>query len=143
MEYRRKKKTIVVRLDRGEEIISALTEVCQREKITFAAISGIGAADQATVGLYNVEEQVYRKTELTGPMEICALTGNASRKDGEVYLHLHITLCDEEMRCRGGHLNACRIAATAEIVLQVSSLKVERRLDPAVGLNVFLFDEED
>ena len=139
MEYRRCQNTIIVRLDRGEEVHACLREVCRRERVGFAAISGIGAADQALVGLYNVEQQAYHQQELTGPMEICALVGSASRKEGEVYLHLHITLCDADLKCRGGHCNACRISATAEITLQVADVEVERRLDPGVGLNVYRF----
>ena len=141
MEYRRKQDTIVVRLDRGDEIIACLTEVCRLERVPFAAVSGIGAADQAAICLYNVERQAFQKQELNGPMEICSLIGSASRKDGEVYLHLHITLADEDLRCRGGHLNACRIAATAEIVMQVQDMRVGRRLDPSIGLNVYRFED--
>lgn len=141
MQYAKKDDTIVVRLDRGEEIIASLTEVCRREDVLFAQITGIGAADQATVGLYDVGEQVYHKRELAGPMEICALVGSASHKDGEVYLHLHITLCDPEMHCWGGHLNTCRISATGEIVLKTSDMNIGRRFDGQVGLNVYQFAE--
>ena len=59
----------------GEEIVESLTKICDREKITLATIEGIGAADHAVIGLYNVGEQVYHKTELNGPMEITATDG--------------------------------------------------------------------
>ena len=74
MEYMKFDDAYVVRLDRGEEIVESLTKICDREKITLATIEGIGAADHAVIGLYNVGEQVYHKTELNGPMEITALT---------------------------------------------------------------------
>ena len=92
MEYMKFDDAYVVRLDRGEEIVESLTKICDREKITLATIEGIGAADHAVIGLYNVGEQVYHKTELNGPMEITALTGKVSTKDANTYLHIHINL---------------------------------------------------
>ncbi len=66
MEYMKFDDAYVVRLDCGEEIVESLTKICDREKITLATIEGIGAADHAVIGLYNVGEQVYHKTELNG-----------------------------------------------------------------------------
>ena len=139
MECRRFSDALVIRLDRGDEVVSCLTEAVKREGITLGAVSGIGAADRAVVGLYNVEEQQYHKTELIGPMEITSLVGNVTTKDGETYLHLHINLCDGAMNVRGGHLNECRISATGEIVLTILDGTVERRQDPVTGLNLFRF----
>ena len=139
MEYRRFPDALVIRLDRGDEVVSCLTEAVKREGIALGAVSGIGAADRAVVGLYNVEEQQYHKTELIGPMEITSLVGNVTTKDGETYLHLHINLCDGAMNVRGGHLNECRISATGEIVLTILDGTVERRQDPVTGLNLFRF----
>ena len=140
MEYMKFDDAYVVRLDRGEEIVESLTKICDREKITLATIEGIGAADHAVIGLYNVGEQVYHKTELNGPMEITALTGNVSTMDGKTYLHIHINLCDEKMNVKGGHLNECRISATAEITIRTVNGKVERFYDKnGVGLNLYQF----
>lgn len=140
MEYMKFDDAYVVRLDRGEEIVKSLTKICDREKITLATIEGIGAADHAVIGLYNVGEQVYHKTELNGPMEITALTGNVSTMDGKTYLHIHINLCDEKMNVKGGHLNECRISATAEITIRTVNGKVERFYDKdGVGLNLYQF----
>ena len=139
MEFKRFQNTLVIRLDRGDEAVDCITRAVRAEGVTLGAVSGIGAADRAVIGLYNVEEQQYHKTELTGPMEITSLTGNVTTKEGEPYLHLHINLCDEAMRVWGGHLNECRISATGEIVLTVLDGRVERRQDPVTGLNLFRF----
>ena len=113
MEYMKFDDAYVVRLDRGEEIVESLTKICDRGKDHTGNDRGYrAAADHAVIGLYNVGEQVYHKTELNGPMEITALTGNVSMMDGKTYLHIHINLCDEKMNVKGGHLNECRISAT-------------------------------
>ena len=92
------------------------------------------------IGLYDVGQREYHKTELNGPMEITSLLGNITQKDGAVYLHLHINLCNKEMQIVGGHLNECRIGATGEIIVRTLPGKVERLLDEKVtGLNLFKF----
>ena len=73
-------------------------------------------------------------------MEITSLMGNVTQKEGAVYLHLHINLCNTKMQIMGGHLNECRIGATGEIVVRTLPGKVERLLDEKVtGLNLFRF----
>ena len=140
MEYRQFDDTYVIRLDRGDEIVACITEFCEKENVELGSLEGLGAADHAVIGLYDVGERVYHKTELDGPMEITSLIGNITRKDGEVYLHLHINLCDESMAVRGGHLNECRISATSEIIVRRINGQVERRYDTEVtGLNLFRF----
>jgi hypothetical protein len=140
MEFRKFSDTYVVRLDRGEEIIASLTELCKKEDISLGSIEGLGAADHAVVGLYDVGKKEYHKTEFNGPMEITALTGNVSRKDGEVYLHIHICFCDEAMNLHGGHLNECRISATCELFVRSIPGQVNRRFDAeGVGLNLYEF----
>ena len=140
MEFRKFSDTYVVRLDRGEEIIAALTDLCKMEDIALGSIEGLGAADHAVVGLYDVGKKEYHKTEFNGPMEITALTGNVSRKEGEVYLHIHICFCDEAMNLHGGHLNECRISATCELFVRTIPGQVNRRFDAdGVGLNLYDF----
>ena len=103
-------------------------------------VEGIGAADHAVIGLYDVGQRQYHKTELNGPMEITSLLGNITQKDGAVYLHLHINLCNKEMQILGGHLNECRIGATGEIIVRTLPGNVDRLLDEKVtGLNLFRF----
>ena len=135
--------TYVVRLERGEEIMESLKSLCEREHLELAEVAGIGAADMAEIGLYDVGERQYHKSLLEGEMEITSLNGNVTRKDGEVYLHLHINLGLKDHSVRGGHLNACRISGTCEMFVRTLPGSVGRRPDPATGLNVFAFESEE
>ena len=140
MDYRRFSDTYVIRLDRGEEIISSLTEICRKEGIRLGSVEALGASDHAVIGLYNVESRQYWKHTFDGPMEITSLLGNITEKDGEVYLHLHINLCREDMSVVGGHLNECRISATCEMIVRKIDGLVGRRVDTeTTGLNLFEF----
>ncbi len=140
MEYRLFENIYIIRLDRGDELLTSLKELCENENIMLGTVEAIGASDHAVVGLYDVEARQYHKHSFDGPMEITSLLGNISRKDGEVYLHLHINLCREDMSVVGGHLNECRISATSEMAVRRINGIVGRKLDmESTGLNLYQF----
>lgn len=139
MEYKQFGNHYVMRVDPGEEILEKIEELCRKEEIRLGSAVGLGAANRAVVGLFDTVNKVYKKKELTGPMEITSLVGNISTKDGEIYLHFHVNLCDEEMRISGGHMNACYVSATAEITVTEFDGTVERRMDEGIGLNLYRF----
>lgn len=82
MEYQRKHQQLILRLNRGEELLSAVRAVCKEEKILSASVVGLGAADYVKLGVYSVARKEYIVRELSGEREIAALTGNVTAKDG-------------------------------------------------------------
>ncbi|HOD27597.1 MAG TPA: DNA-binding protein [Syntrophales bacterium] len=139
MQDQRVGNTHVLRLDRGEEIVAELTRFCTSRGIGLGLVTGIGAVDRATIGLFRPAEKRYEATELTGDHEILSLAGNITTLNGEVYLHLHINLGDAAHRAWGGHLNAAVVSATAEIFVTVLEGTCERAMDETVGLNLMRF----
>ena len=139
MDYRRFENRYVLRLDRGEEVLTQLEAFCRQEGITAGYAVGLGAANRVTMGLFDTTEKVYHKTTVTGPMEITSLVGNISTKDGEIYLHFHINVCNEQMQVMGGHLNECIISATGELnVIRIDG-PLERKFSDEIGLNLYEF----
>lgn len=139
MNYKVFKDIIVVRLDKGEEIISSINELCKKKSIKAGTISGLGAVDYFVIGLYNVKEMAYYSTTYEDYFEITSLTGNISVKDDEPYVHIHGTFSDVEGTCIGGHLNEARISATCEIIIQRIDGVINRSLDEDIGLNIMKF----
>ena len=135
MEYKRVGNTIVLRAQRGEEIISLLTMLISEENITCGRVSGIGATDKITIGLYNVNTQEYHKDTIEEEMEILSLAGNLTRKEGNPYVHVHGSFATLD-REYGGHVNEVWISATAEIIIDVIDLVVDRKIDKETGLNL-------
>ena len=137
MEYIKSGDKIVLRLERGEEIVSSLKKLQRAENIKGAFFSGIGATDSAVIGVYAVNDKKYNAVTLTGDMEIAALTGNISvSEDGGEYVHAHVVLGRGEI-AHAGHLNEATVSATAEIFVQIVDVKLGRTYDPETGLNVF------
>ena len=140
MEYRRFGNTIVARIDRGEEILAAVREIAGAEHIQLASISALGATNDFTVGVYNVDEKQYHANDFKGNFEIVSLTGTVSTMNGGFYAHLHMSAAGETGAVVGGHLNRAVISATCEMVLRLLDGRAERRFDPETGLNLFQFE---
>ena len=139
MEYRVFGETIVLRLEKGEEVIESIKKLCEKEDIKAGSISGLGASNEVVVGLFKVDEKKYYSNTFEEDFEITNLTGNISRMNGEVYLHIHGTFANAEGKCIGGHLNKAVISATSEIIINKINRNVGRKFSEEIGLNLIEF----
>ena len=136
MKYKRFGEDIVVRLEVGEEVVASLAEIAEREGVTFASVSGIGAADDIAVSVYDVGAKRYFDNEYREPMEITSILGTVSEMDGEPYIHIHLTAGRADGTVIGGHLKHAVISATCELVLHTVYGRVPRFYDERTGLNL-------
>ena len=67
--------------------------------------------------------------------EIITLNGNISRLEGKPFVHVHITLGDQNYKVFGGHLGSANISITAEIYINVVDEAIDRKLDEGFKLN--------
>ena len=139
MQYKKFSDVYFVRLERGEEILSSLSALAEKENIALASVSGLGAIDRFTAGVFFPQEKVYRKNDFHGNFEITSLTGTITRMDGKPYLHLHISAGNEYGKVMGGHLNEAHVSATCEVVVRTMEGEVGREFSKEIGLNLFKF----
>lgn len=139
MEYRKVDHNYLIRMDSGEEIITQLYELVEKEHIRLASVSALGAINDFTVGVFHVDTKAYTSNRFQGEFEIVSLTGTITEMDGKPYLHLHMSAGDEKGHVFGGHLNRAVISATCEMVLHEMDGVVERQYNEAIGLNLFSF----
>mgnify|MGYP002626870753 CR=1 FL=1 len=139
MQFRRFGNKYFVRIDKGEEIMSQLKTLCEKEKITLAEVKALGAIDDFEVGLFDVTAKKFHKNHFQFPAEITSLWGTVTTKDGEIYLHIHMSAADSEGKVFGGHLTRAVVSATCEMIVEVSEGVVERKFNEEVGLNLFEF----
>ena len=140
MEYRRFGDTVVLRIDRGEEILEQLKNMALKEEIRLAEISALGAVNDFTVGVFKTDEKKYYANHFEGAFEIVSLVGTISTMNGEYYAHLHMSAGNDRGEVFGGHLNRAVISATCEMVVRVIDGRVDRAFAEDVGLNLFKFD---
>mgnify|MGYP001379802340 FL=1 len=139
MEYRKFQNKIIVRMDKGEEILEKVREVAEKEKIKLADISALGAVSEFTVGVFDTEAKEYHANEFKGSFEIVSLTGTINTMNDEFYCHLHMSAGNEKGQVFGGHLNRAIISATCEMVITLIDGRVDKRFEKEVGLNLFQF----
>ena len=134
MKSRRIDGGFLLRLDRGEEVVSALMDLCAKEGIGFASISGIGAAERVTLAVFDTKTKKYLERAFAGDIELVSLTGNAAVADGDPKIHIHACISDHSFSAHGGHLVSAIISVTCELVLLVSEETVTRKKDERTGL---------
>lgn len=140
MDYRKFGTTYVMRLDPGDEIVEKVLWLCAVEEIKLATITGLGAVDNVTLGIFSPDTKQYRANTFHADFEIVSLTGTITTQRGRPYAHLHMAVGDLAGRCYGGHLNRAVVSATAEIILTViPGGEIDRQPDAKIGLNLMHF----
>ena len=139
MDYRKFGNTIIARIDKGEEILEKIKEIALQEKIKLANINALGATNDFTVGVFNVNEKKYYSNEFKGNFEIVSLTGTINTMNDEFYTHIHMSAGNDKGEVFGGHLNRAIVSATCEMVITIIDGRVDRYFDEEVGLNLFQF----
>ena len=144
MEYRRHGDAIYVRMDRGDEIIGCVLDVCRKEKIMSATYSGIGGCKEAQIQTYLPETNTFEMQTLQGMLELVSLTGNViSDEQGELYHHTHALFSYKKsgQHCvAAGHIKSITVSYTAEIELRpVVGEVINREFDPETGTGFWKF----
>lgn len=142
MDYRKQGNDVLVRLDKGEEIIASITRLMDELEIKSGSFNGLGASDDAVLGIYIPADSQYYRQEYKQDVEIASLFGTLSRMDGRPYIHPHAVLGDPVHGIiAGGHLERAVISATCEIHLKILELNLGRKFSEEIGLNLVTFED--
>lgn len=144
MDYRKFGDTIYIRMDRGDEIIRCILDVCGRERIKAAIFSGIGGCGEAQLQTYLPETGTFETRKVMGTLELVSLNGNIiSDERGELYHHTHALVAykdDGQHFAEGGHVQSLTVSYTAEIELRpVVGGTINRKYDPETGTGFWHF----
>lgn len=147
MDYRKFGETYYVRMDKGDEIISTILGICQKEQITSAIFSGIGGCRSAAIQTFIPETGSFEVQELKGMLELVSLTGNiVTDDDGTYFHHTHAVFSykqDGEHHVSAGHIKSIEVLYTAEIELcPVVGGRIRWKYDPETGTGFWDFGPE-
>jgi len=122
----------------GSDLLKELGDFVRAKGINLAWLSGVGAVSQATIRYYDQPKQEWIDLVLDRRLEVAGMLGNVSLLNGEPIVHVHITLCDEEGHCFGGHLGNDTLVFNMEILLTtLTGPAVTRKMDPQTGLTLW------
>ncbi len=144
MEYRKIDELFYIRMDRDDEVIKNILEVCRRESISSAVFSGIGGCKRAELQVFIPEKGTFETEQLEGMLELVSLNGNVVRdNDGKLFHHTHALFTfkkDGQHGIAGGHLKSTTVLYTAEIALRPTvGGSIGRKFDPETGTGFWSF----
>ena len=140
------KRVIAFRLEPGEDVLNGLESVCKDKGIKDGIIlSALGSLDGASFYnptlLPNNKIGYGKPIKLDGYIELVNASGMICHSDeGELLLHVHVTLTDGDGIAHGGHLTSGNkvLLTTDMVIAEFEGLSMGRRFDKE--LEVFLFD---
>ena len=144
MDYRKFGQTYYIRLDRDDEILSSILEICKKEKILSAIYSGIGGCSEAEVQTFIPEKGAFETECIKGTLELVTLNGNViTDENNQYYQHAHALFSfkeGEEHRIVAGHMKSITVLYTAEIELRpVIGGIIKREYCPETGTGFWKF----
>lgn len=146
MEYRKIGETYYIRMDRDDEVIARILEVCKKESISSAIYSGIGGCGSAELQTFIPDTGEFETEVIDGMLELVSLNGNVvSGDDGLLYHHTHALFSYKKaaQHCVvGGHLKSTTVLYTAEIELRPTiGGAITRKYDPETGTGFWDFSQ--
>ncbi len=127
----------VIRLSKGELLVESLLKVAKERHLAGAWINGIGGAQWAEIGFYDLPKQHYVFKKIDQLLEITALQGTISLEKEEPAFHIHGTFSDTELRAFGGHVKELCVAGTCELYVHtIFGPPLKRIHDDEVGLSL-------
>jgi hypothetical protein len=136
------REVLTGRLSHGADLLEEITDICRKENIQLGWFEALGAVKKARLAFYNQETHDYEFLMLDEPLEITKLVGNVSLKDGNPFVHAHMTLADKAGNVYGGHLASGTVVFACEFILEIFDGPVlKRELDEVTGLSLWTMPE--
>ena len=130
-------RSLLARLDHGEEIIGQVMCIIREKDIRAGQLSIIGALEQAEVGYYDQVSQKYQGIQINEPVELASCSGNISLLRGQPYAHVHAVLSGMKGMVWAGHLTSGRIFAAELYIQELTGPDLIRSKDSVTGLNLW------
>jgi len=120
--------------------MATLTQFCKDQSIINGQLSGIGAIKEIEVGAYDLAQKKYVTKKFDEIWELTSYQGNVLLKDGEPFIHAHITISNHSLDVKGGHLFEAQVGVVGEFILRKINTDGKREFDPAIGLACVAFN---
>jgi uncharacterized protein len=128
-------RTFILILDEGEEAFETITAFANREKISGATVTAIGAFAHARVGWFDLAARSYKPIDVSEQCEVLSLIGDVAQgDDGKASLHLHAVLGLQDGSLRGGHFLSGTVRPTLEVAIRETVAQLRRRKRDDLGI---------
>lgn len=121
-ELNPKSRTFHIVFTKGDDVRAGLAEFAEKNHLTNAHFTAIGALDFAVIGWSDRPKKAFKVVKLDEEMEVASLAGNIVRdKDGKPVVHGHIVVgLLRNAAVYAGHLLYGRVSLTMQMYLEDS-----------------------
>ncbi len=137
----RKVRHLVLRVDRGEELVAAIEALARDEGIRAAWVRGVGSLAWAELDRHDQDRRAPEPPQrFETPCDVLALEGNVSMSGSTPRALLHVTLArrtDNGVDVLGGRLKAGEVFACELSLTVFEDLALLRARDDETGLALF------
>ncbi|MEP9378715.1 PPC domain-containing DNA-binding protein [Aquabacter sp. CN5-332] len=134
-------RTFAIILETGEEVMATLQGFAEKERLSAAHFTAIGAFSAATLTYFDWDKKEYQQIPVHEQVEVAAFSGDvASGPDGKPALHVHAVLGRRDGTALAGHLAKGHVRPTLEVMLTESPAHLCKRFDPESGLALIRMD---
>jgi len=125
-----------LRLMPGEEIVATLAGFVRSHRVKSGFLTGIGAAEDITLGCFDPKTKAYHKRVFKGDNEVAAIVGNVGWLKKAPACHIHAVISRPNLTTFAGHLFSGKVTVTLEVALVLGTHRLARKPDPLSGLNL-------
>ena len=143
MNFNKEESKYYITLDKDEYINQSLLDIANKQNIQSGWVNGIGAIYEIEIGYFDINQKGYVKKKFNGHYELLSLLGNVSIKEGNRFIHTHITFCGTNYQVFGGHLFDAKIAAAGEFLIDSCNFEIKRKFNNDVGLHLWCMDNDE
>lgn len=134
-------RRFVGRLERGEEIVATLAQLCEHERIRSAWVRAAGIFEWVELTEWNPEKEVWRTPRrVEGLVTAVGIEGTVAIRNGPPYVELHASLSKQAqagIQSLGGTIASARVYAIDFTIEAFEDVRLERGEDPSTGLALF------
>jgi len=131
-------RAALVRLERGSDMLGSLNEAAAALGISAGTVQAIGAVSELAVAYFVQETKRYHDIHFPEHLEIGSALGNVSLKNGEPFVHMHVTATRIDGRTVGGHLTeGTRVFLVEAYFRALDGPAPVREQDDEIGLAVW------
>ena len=147
MDYQKIDNNYYIRLDRGEEIITSLLEICSKEAVSSATFTGIGGCSEMMKLTYRPSSASYEEHVVKADLDIALIHGNITTDTtGALCHHTHSVMSytkeNDQPEILAGHTLKAVVSYGAELVLTPLSQTITRTVNPENGAQIWHFHPE-
>ena len=130
------RRTFALVFDIGDEVMGELESFAEKQGVTGASFTAIGAFRRVTLAYFDWESRAYEEIPIEEQVEVLSLIGNVAEEEGLPKVHAHVVLGLPDGSTRGGHLMEGEVRPTLELVLVDSPARLARHKDEETGLTL-------